>query len=79
MRGGIGNTVEEDEARGELIIDSPTKCFSVATIPGYSKLEVRPRPIGFHGSLKCGTCNGEPKAEDDTEAPDSDEAESTGG
>lgn len=71
--------MEIDEDIGELIIDSPTKAFSVATIPGYSKLDVRPSPIGFHGSLNCAACNGEPMADDDTEASDSEDAERIGG
>jgi len=32
-----------------------------------------------HDSLNCGTSDGEPIAEDDTEAPDSEDAERTGG
>lgn len=32
-----------------------------------------------HDSWNCGTSDGEPIAEDDTEAPDSEDAESTGG
>jgi hypothetical protein len=66
--------VEEDVV--EETVDSPTNVFSEAIMPGYSKPEVNPRPTGFQGSLKC---VGEPIAEEDTEAPDSDEAERTGG
>lgn len=68
-----------EKVADERIIDSPTKVFSTATIAGKSKLEVRPSPMGLHRSVKCAACNGEPRAEDDTEAPDSDEAERIGG
>jgi hypothetical protein len=60
----------------EQTVDSPTKVFSAAIIPGYSKPELRPRPTEFQGSSKC---VGEPIADDETEAPDSDEAERMGG
>jgi hypothetical protein len=33
----------------------------------------------FHDSLNCGTVDGEPVAEDDTEALDSEDADRTGG
>jgi hypothetical protein len=46
---------------------------------GYSKLDVSPIAIGFHESLNWGVRDGESRAEEDTEAPDSDDAESTGG
>ena len=38
-----------------------------------------PSPIGFQESLNCGTSDGDPMAEEDTELPDSEEAERTGG
>jgi hypothetical protein len=42
--------VEDDDV--DETVDSPTKALSAATIPGYSKLDVSPRPIGFQDSLK---------------------------
>lgn len=72
-----GGTMEESgEAVVEETLDLPTNVFSAANIPGYSKPDVKPSPTGFHDSWKWG---GEPMAEEDTEAPDSEEAESTGG
>ena len=67
----VGNAKEIDESVEE-VVDLPTKDFSAAIIPEYSKPDVSPRPMGFQDSLKC---VGEPIAEDDTEAPDSDDAE----
>jgi hypothetical protein len=76
-RGVVGDIREEiDDDTAERTVDSPTNVFSAAIMPWYSKLEVSPSPIGFQGSLYC---VGEPIVEDDTEAPDSDEAERTGG
>ena len=80
-RGVIGDAKEEYEAESlceEGTIDSPTH-LSDTTRPGYSKLEVSPSPMGFQGSVNWGLSEGEPTAEDDTEAPDSDEAERMGG
>jgi len=75
--GLVGDATEElEDAVVKGTVDSPTNVFSVATIPGYSKPEVKPSPTEFHGSWKC---DGESMAEEDTEALDSDEAESTGG
>lgn len=50
-------------------------------MPGYSKPDASPRPlaIGFQGSVNCGLSDGEPTAEEDTDAQDSDEAERIGG
>lgn len=53
-----------------------TKVFSGAIMPGYSKPEVKPSPMLLHESVNC---TGEPMADEDTDAPDSDEAERTGG
>jgi hypothetical protein len=76
-RGLVGDTREESEdAVVKGIVDLPTNVFSAAIIPGYSKPDVNPSPAGFHGSWKC---DGESMAEEDTEAPDSDEADRTGG
>jgi hypothetical protein len=63
------------ETRGDLPTQPGTLTCSI--IPLYSK----PRlfVMGFHGSLNCGLSEGEPMAEDDTDAQDSDEAHSTGG
>ena len=78
--GGVGNaTKEEDKTLGERTVDLPTYDLSDATIPGYSYPAVTPSPIVFHESSNCGTSDGEPIAEDDTEAPDSEDAERTGG
>jgi hypothetical protein len=71
----VGEGTENDDVV-ERIADSPTKVFSVATMPGYSNVEVSPRPIGFQDS---GKCVGEPIADDDTEVPDSEDAERIGG
>jgi hypothetical protein len=70
---------EEEETVGKGTVDLPTYDLSVATIPGYSYPVVTPSPIVLHESLKCGTSDGEPMAEDDTEAPDSEDAERMGG
>ena len=72
---GVLGVLKDVEDIAETV-DSPTKVFSAAIIPGYSKPGVKASPAGFHGSWKC---VGEPIAEEDTEAPDSDEDESTGG
>lgn len=73
----VGDVTEEIEDESfEGTVNSPTKLFSVATIPGYSNPVVSPSPIGPQDSLKC---VGEPSAEDDTEAPDSEDADRTGG
>ena len=72
----------------EKAFDLPTHpgVLSAVTSPSYSKPVLfctigRPRPfaMGFHGSLNCGFKCGDPMAEEDTDAPDSEEAESTGG
>jgi hypothetical protein len=76
-RGVVGQyTDEKEDAVVERSVDSPTKVLSAAIIPGYSKPDVSPNPTGFQGSLKC---VGEPIADEDTDAPDSDDAERTGG
>lgn len=78
--GEAGDGEEEKLDLKGTLIDSPTQpgTLTASTIPGYSKPEVRPRPdvSGFHGSLNW---EGEPMADEDTDAPDSDEADSTGG
>lgn len=62
----------------ERMVNLPTKVFSVAAMAGYSKLDVS--PIGFQDSTSnWGVTVGEPSADDDAEAPDSEEAERTGG
>lgn len=76
-----GGEVEgkEVELVGTLA-DSPTQPGSLtwSTMPAYSKPEASPRPADrwFQGSLNW---EGEPMADEDTEAPDSDDADSTGG
>jgi hypothetical protein len=72
----VGDTRKGDDHDDERTVDSPTKVFSVAIMPGYSNVDVSPRPIGFQDSWKC---VGEPIADDDTEAPDSEDAERIGG
>jgi hypothetical protein len=50
--GVVGDTMEEvEDDIAEETVDSPTKVFSLAVIPGYSKLEVSPSPMGFQESL----------------------------
>ena len=78
---GFGDGTEEEEKEEtamEETSDLPTYDLSFATMPEYSKPDVSP-PIGmgFHGSV--GTSDGEPTADEDTEAPDSDDADKTGG
>lgn len=55
--------------------------LTCSTIPGYSNPETKPKPLvmGFQVSTNCGLSEGEPMAEEETEAHDSEEAESTGG
>lgn len=70
----------EDVAVVERGVDLPTKFFSVATMDGYSRPDVSPMANGFQDSISnWGVIEGEPRAEDEAEAPDSDEAERTGG
>lgn len=57
-------------------VDLPTKVLSAATTPECSKLAVIASP---QGSSRYGWSDGEPVVEDGNEAPDSDEAERTGG
>ena len=76
-RGVAGHFTEQvEDTVVEETFDSPTKVLSPAIIPEYSKPDVSPSPVGFQGSLKC---VGEPIADEFTDAPDSDEAERTGG
>jgi hypothetical protein len=50
--GVVGDTMEEvEDDTVKETDDSPTKVFSLAVIPGYSKLEVSPSPMGFQESL----------------------------
>jgi len=73
----------------EMCVDSPTqpKTLSETTRLSHSKPALlwtmpvaRPSPfIAFQESLNLGFSDGDPMAEDDTEAPDSDEAERIGG
>jgi hypothetical protein len=52
-RGVLGDrTVEGEVDCVDETVNSPTKALSAATIAGYSKPEVSPRPIGFQDSLK---------------------------
>ena len=77
---GEDKETKEDVAVTEETIDSPTKLFSAATTAGYSKLDVRPMARGFQDSTSnWGVIEGEPRAEDDAEALDSDEVERIGG
>lgn len=85
---GDNATEEDDSVVEESFVDSPTHAaaLSATTSPSYSKLEVpctigipRPLVMGFHGSLNCGLSDGEPMLEEETDAPDSDEADRTGG
>lgn len=49
-------------------------------MPEYSKLDVSPIARGFQDSTSnWGVIEGDPRAEDDAEAPDSDEADRIGG
>jgi hypothetical protein len=78
---GVAERAEEkDSSFEEILVDSPTQpgTLTGSTMPGNSNPGVSPRPAesGFQESLNC---DGEPMAEDDTVAPDSEEAESTGG
>jgi hypothetical protein len=78
---GVAGHAEEKDSRLEgTLVDSPTQpgTLTGSTMPGYSKAGVSPRPAesGFQESLNC---DGEPRADEDTDAPDSEEAESTGG
>lgn len=74
--------VEEDMKDvivAEGTIDSPTNDFCSATMFGKSIPEVI-MAMGFQASISnWGVIEGEPRAEEDAEAPDSDEAERTGG
>jgi hypothetical protein len=89
---GVSGDMAVEEVESTLdegtLVDLPTQpgTLSATTRPSYSKPEVpctmgRPSPLGmgFHGSANCGFKEGDPIFDDDTEAPDSDEAESTGG
>lgn len=63
----------------EGAIDSPTNDFCSAATVGNSKLEVI-MAMGFHASISNpGVIEGDPRAEEDADAPDSEEAERTGG
>jgi hypothetical protein len=81
-------TEEGDSVVEGTFVDSPTQpgTLSVTTSPSYSKPELlctigRPSPlfIGFQDSLNWGFSDGEPMLDDETEAPDSDDAERMGG
>jgi len=69
----------KDVVVAEGTIDSPMNDFCSAAIVGKSIPEVI-MAMGFHASISnWGVVEGEPRAEEDTEAPDSEEAERTGG
>jgi hypothetical protein len=81
--------VKEDDCLSlkETDVDLPTQPGTLSpTSPSYSNPEVSCKtgsPIlwimGFQGSVNWGLREGEGMLEEDTEAPDSDEAERTGG
>jgi hypothetical protein len=81
--GVSGDATEDDSSLEGTLFDSPTQpgTLSATTSPVYSKPEVSPSPcvIGFHDSWNCGLRDGEPMAEEETDAPDSDEADRIGG
>ena len=69
----------KDVAVADETIDSPTNDFSGAIMVENSRPEVI-MAIGFQDSISnWGVIEGEPRAEDDAEAPDSEEAERMGG
>ena len=79
----IGNTGDLTKGKDKVVGveksgDLPTKDFSAAMLE-YSKPGAGPSAIGFHDSLNCGMIVGEPMADEDTEAPDSEDASRTGG
>jgi hypothetical protein len=85
-----GATEEGDSNLEGTCVDSPTKPgpLSAMTKASYSKaalfcmmLGASPNPlvVWFHGSLNWGCRDGDPITDDETDAPDSDEAERTGG
>lgn len=70
---------EKNACVAEETIDLPTNDFCSATIAGKSIPEVI-IAMGFHASISnWGVMEGEPRAEEDAEAPDSEEADRTGG
>jgi hypothetical protein len=70
---------ENDVVIVEGTIDSPINDFCSAAIVGKSIPEVI-MAMGFHASISnWGVVEGEPRAEEDAEAPDSEEAERIGG
>lgn len=70
---------EKDVVIEKGVIDSPMNDFCSAAIVGKSIPEVI-MAIGFHASISnWGVVEGEPRAEEDAEAPDSEEAERIGG
>ena len=80
---GLLEAVDAEEERdivvAEETIDSPTNDFCSAAMVGKSIPEVI-MAMGFHASISnWGVMEGDPRAEDDAEAPDSEEAERTGG
>jgi hypothetical protein len=88
--GGVrgDSAIKDDSVVEGTLVDSPTHAAALSgtTRPSYSKPELpctmgipRPAVMGFHGSLNCGLSDGEPMLEEETDAPDSDEAERMGG
>jgi hypothetical protein len=70
---------EKDVVVAEGTADSPMNDFCSAAIVGKSIPDVI-MAMGFHASISnWGVVEGEPRAEEDAEAPDSEEAERIGG
>lgn len=82
--GGLKAVLGAVDVEGGVIVaeettDSPMNDFCSATIVGKSIPEVI-MAMGFHASISnWGVVEGEPRAEEDAEAPDSEEAERNGG
>ena len=76
----VGDEEEKEVEFEGTLVDSPTQPGSLtcSTMPGYSKPDPRPSPADrwFQGSLNW---LGEPMADEDTEAPDSEDADRIGG
>lgn len=70
---------EKDVVVADGTVDSPTNDFCSATMAGNSIPDVI-MAMGFQASISnWGVMEGEPRAEEDAEAPDSEEAERIGG
>lgn len=79
LSGAVDVEEEKDAVDAQGTIDSPTNDFCSAAMVGKSIPEVI-MAMGFHASISnWGVMEGDPRADDDAEAPDSEEAERTGG